>query len=103
MPLFSISSLQATLVAFRPQLVQTTVGATPASIDPRITLVPFCSANKRLSEHTSHVLSDICHSLSEIAQSATTSDGQEYLKKWITEPNAVEDIIGFWEQEYIVE
>jgi len=50
------------------------------------------------------MLTDICHSIPELAQAASTQDGQEVLRQWIPEPSkAANDIIGFWEQEYIVD
>jgi len=50
-------------------------------------------------------LSDICHSIPELSQAATTNDGRDALRRYLTEPSSAvaEDVIGFWEQEMIVE
>lgn len=50
-------------------------------------------------------MSDIYHSIPEIAQAATTRDGQDILRQWLSEPSTgvVENILEFWKQEYIVE
>lgn len=102
-PLPTVSSLTQTVFAFHRQLFQP---HTPLSqINPATALLPFCSNNPPIPEHARNVLSDICHSIPELAQAATTPDGQKGLKSWLTEPSpaVAEDVIGFWEQEYIAE
>lgn len=104
MPLHSVSSLQSTLLAFQKQIVQTQ--KTPLSLrtDPVNKLLPFCSLGGPIPEHAMNVLSDICHSIPELAQAASTPGGQEGLRQWITKPpHLAGDILGFWEQEYIVD
>jgi hypothetical protein len=75
------------------------------TMNPATALLPYCSNNPPIPEHARNLLSDICHSIPELSQAAMTSDGRKSLKEWLTEPSLaiVEDIIGFWEQEYIAE
>lgn len=104
MPLLMVSSLQPTLLAFQKQIIQTQKRMSSLQIDPVNGLLPFCSLGGPVPEHARNVLSDICHSIPGLAQAASTQEGQEGLKQWITEPsNLVADIVGFWEQEYIVD
>jgi hypothetical protein len=104
MPLHSVSSLQSTLLAFQKQIVQTQKSTLSLRIDPVNKLLPFCSLGGPIPEHARNVLSDICHSIPELAQAASTPDGQEGLKQWITDPPQLAgDIVGFWEHEYIVD
>ena len=77
-------------------------------VDPVTTLLPYCSVNAPLPEHTRNVLSDICHCLPHIAQAATTEDGQAYLKSYLEDGSpgtqgVTADIMEFWTQEYIVD
>ncbi|TAQ86048.1 hypothetical protein B7494_g5628 [Chlorociboria aeruginascens] len=104
-PLSSISSLPAILFAFQRQLVATASATAPPSIPAIRSLLPFCSVNGPLPQHASNVLSDICNSIPELAHAATTKDGQDALRKWVTEPTpgVTDDIIEFWVQEYVVE
>lgn len=59
-----------------------------------------------MPEHTRNILSDICHSIPELAQAATTKDGQEGLRSWIEQPGQPDqtgNLVAFWEQEYVVD
>lgn len=102
-PLFSVSALQQSVSSFQRQLVQSRIATRPP-INPSTALLPYCSVSGLIPEHTRNVLSDICHSIPEIAQAATTQDGQDILRQWLSEPSptVVENIIEFWKQEYIV-
>ncbi|KAH8603058.1 hypothetical protein B0O99DRAFT_697677 [Bisporella sp. PMI_857] len=104
-PLFSVASLQDALFGFQRQLIASRRSVSAPVIDPLTTLLPYCSVNTPIPEHARNVLSDICHSIADVAQAATTQDGRDTLKKWLQGPSSsiVEDIIGFWEQEYIVD
>ena len=66
--------------------------------DPSLRLLPYCSVNAPIPEHDRNVLSEIYHSIAELAQAATTQEGQEALKKWLDGPLA-ENVIQFWEEE----
>jgi hypothetical protein len=104
-PLSSVSTLRATLSSFQRQLSQTRSAGRPPQINPTTALLPFCSVNGPIPEHARNVLSDICHSIPELAQAATTRDGQDALRQWLTEPSpdVAGNIIEFWEQEYFFE
>jgi hypothetical protein len=43
--------------------------------------------------------------MGDLAQVATSREGQAYIKKLLSEPNSAvaEDVIGFWEQEFMME
>ena len=70
--------------------------------NPTTALLPFCSVNAPLSEHTRNVLSDIYPSIRELAQACVTCCGQEHLRKWLSEPT-FKDVVDFWKEEYVVE
>jgi hypothetical protein len=50
-------------------------------------------------------VSDVYPSIPYLAQAATTQDGQKHIRRWLsgTAPGVAEDIIGFWEQEFIAD
>jgi len=99
-PLFSVSTLQSTLFGFQRQLVvgRKSAASTPRS-DSRITLLPYCSVNTPIPEHDRNVLSELYHSIPEVAQAATTREGQEALKEWLDGPLLAASVVGFWEEE----
>lgn len=101
-PLVSISSLQATLGSFHRQLRTTSLTPTPIP-QPVETLLPYCTASAPMTDHTRNVLSDICHSIHELARTATMADGQEVIRSYLSEPDPslAEDVIDFWTEEYI--
>lgn len=105
MPLTTLANLQSTLSSFQKQLYNSRLAA--ASIprpSPVITLLPYCS-NNPLPEHARNVLSDLVHSIPDLAQAATTRDGQTALRQWFSGsmPHVAEDVVAFWEQEFIVD
>jgi hypothetical protein len=103
-PISSVSGLQQFVSSFQRQLVQARYTLRPPA-NPATELLPYCSVSGLIPEHTRNVLSDICHSMPELAQAATTQEGQAVLRQWLAEPSpaVVENIIEFWKQEYIVE
>lgn len=103
-PLHSVSSLQSTLLNFQKQIIQTQRTTSPPKIDPLRTLLPFCSVNGLIPEHARNILGDICHSMPELAQAASTKDGQEGLGKWFADnPDLMGVMVGFWEQEFVLD
>lgn len=61
-----------------------------------------------IPEHSRNVLSDIVHGIPELAQAATTRDGQEFLASYLDDAAAgnqgtAEEIIEFWSQEYVID
>ncbi|KAL3424812.1 hypothetical protein PVAG01_04093 [Phlyctema vagabunda] len=104
-PLSSISSLQTSLQGLHRQLVQTRCAPVPAPVSPLTALLPFCSTNPPIPEHSRNVLSDIVHSLPELAALATTSDGQERILGWLSgsSQNTAEDVLEFWAVEFIAD
>jgi hypothetical protein len=104
-PVSSVSSLQEAISSFQRHLVQSRLAARLPQIKPSTALLPYCSVNGRIPEHARNVLSNKCNSIPELAQAATTRDGQDGLKQWLAEPSPAlaGNIIEFWTQEYIVE
>lgn len=104
-PLSSVKSLQAALFAFHRQLMQTRSVPVPVPSTSEKSILPFCSANGLLSEHTSNVLSDVVNGLPQLATAATTPDGQRYLKRYFLspDPEVYNSIVEFWHNEYLME
>ncbi|KAI9730459.1 MAG: hypothetical protein M1818_008154 [Claussenomyces sp. TS43310] len=101
LPLFDTSSLSELVFTFHRQLLQNRVIPTPLQQASRI--LPYCSANRPLPEHTRHVISDIVPNLKELARAATTEDGQHLIRQWLMgSPAQADDVIDFWLQEYVV-
>ena len=105
LPLASIESLQATLFSFQRQLVHTRRTISAPRVNDAIALLPYCSVHPPLSEHARNVLSDVFQSIPQLAHAATTLEGQDYLRQYLSEPNlgTAENIIGFWAQEYVAD
>ena len=104
LPLFRVDILLKTLLAFQQQLVRTRQATHPAlKLNPVTALLPYCSTNPPIPEHLRNILSDVCRSIPNLAQAATTQDGQQGLRQWLPETGEAEDIIGFWEQEFVVD
>ncbi|QSZ35511.1 hypothetical protein DSL72_008381 [Monilinia vaccinii-corymbosi] len=94
LPLASVSHLLATVQSFQRQLCMV-----PPSkkVDAPHELLPFSNVGDAMTEHTRNILSDICHSIPEVAGAATTSHGQEQLKEWLSapHPNSAQGVIDF--------
>jgi hypothetical protein len=102
--MFEVGSIQKTLFTFQQQLVHTKRAVASAQrINPVTTLLPYCSTNPPIPEHVRNILSDVCKSIPDIAQAATTQDGQWRLRQWLPDTGVAEDIIGFWEQEFMID
>ncbi|PMD39886.1 hypothetical protein L207DRAFT_512850, partial [Hyaloscypha variabilis F] len=103
LPLFGAELLLKTLMSFQQQLVYSREALDQTQKLKSVTaLLPYCSTNPPIPEHLRNVLSDVCHSIPGLAQAATTREGQEGLRQWLPETGEAEDIIGFWEQEFVV-
>lgn len=101
-PLFKVSSLLNTLFAFQRQLKKPTT--TALRINPATSLLPYCSNNPPIPEHARNVLSDLCNSIPMLSSAATTQDGQQGLEQYLSDqPGVIEDVVGFWQQEYMVD
>jgi hypothetical protein len=103
-PISSVSGLKESVSSFQRQLVQArNTRRLPGNAATE--LLPYCSVGGLIPEHARNVLSDICQSIPELAEAATTQEGQAVLRQWLAEPSpaVVENIIEFWKQEYIAE
>jgi hypothetical protein len=105
LPLAAVTSLQTLLFTFQRQLVHTRREASVPRANARVTLLPFCSTNPPIPEHARNIVSDMYPNIPYLAQAATTPDGQQDLRRWLsgTTQGVAKDIIGFWEQEFIAE
>lgn len=59
---------------------------------------PFCP----LSQHSANVLSDICHSIKDVAVVTESEGGIKKLKDYLGEEDA-RNIESFWAEEWICE
>ncbi len=100
LPITTITALQETIVAFQRRLAETLLSPSPR-IDASTTLLPYCTTRPPLSGHTHDVLLQTYHSIAELAEAATTGDGQEGLRRLVGA--AAETAIEFWRAEYLVE
>jgi hypothetical protein len=108
-PLYNVSSLQPTLLGLQRQLVS--AGSVPITANPLTTLLPYCSNSSPIPERAVMILSDMCASIPELSQVATTPDGQQALRDMLPESKGAgtvvsqvaKDIIEFWQQEIIVD
>jgi len=66
-------------------------------------LLPYASVNGTLPEHSRNILSDLFHTIPELSQAATTKDGQDMIRKWLDDPVVASEVIGFWEEEFIID
>jgi len=101
LPLHSVISLQAALFTYQRQLLRAQPIVTP--INPATAILPYCTFNPPMPEHTKHVLSDIFHNFRDLAMAATTSDGQSFIKQYVDQPDRQDEVIGFWTEEYTVD
>lgn len=100
-PLARLSSLPATLSSFQTQTVRQQLQ--PAVLNGAISVLPYCSSNPPLPEHTRNVLSDVCRSFRGLVRSVATEDGRATLEDWLGNAVVVGDIVSFWSEEYFVE
>jgi hypothetical protein len=75
-PLYNIDSLPSTLTTIELNIYP--ISSPPSS--PVLTLLPYCSNRPPLPERAVHVLSDTFRNMADLAQSATTYDGQTGLR-----------------------
>jgi len=105
--LFTVSALQDTLIAFQRNLFKTRAARSTLLTNSVESLLPYCSTNPPIPEHSRHVLSDIYHSLPGLAQAATTQDGRQGLRQWLSDasspPEVIDEMLGFWEEEFLMD
>ncbi|KAL8288049.1 hypothetical protein RB597_000235 [Gaeumannomyces tritici] len=90
--------LPETMAAFSEGLPQ------PPPRVPRLwvvkTLLPFCSTNLPLGEHTVNVLSDICPSFRDLVDIMSCEEGHDSIRSYIDEPDAGA-LIQFFSGEFV--
>ncbi|KAL8726936.1 MAG: hypothetical protein Q9181_005883 [Wetmoreana brouardii] len=62
--------------------------------------VTAAGPTRPLSEHSANVLSDICHSMGEVATMTSSEQGMKALEDFLGEADA-ENIESFWAEEWI--
>ncbi|KAA6415925.1 MAG: hypothetical protein FRX48_00644 [Lasallia pustulata] len=100
LPLFAPTTLLRTLTTY---LSHPPLPLRPSV--PSLALLPHTTATapaRPLPEHTTHVLSDLCHSLAEVATATATEEGRMGLREWVGE-GAVEGMGAFWAEEWVCE
>jgi hypothetical protein len=105
LPLYSIASFQQTVEQFRQAISGSTKPTSASSGNPAAVLLPYCTLRPPIPEHTRNILSEGYHSIAELAQAATTADGQLALRRLLPDPSnsVVDEVIDFWAQEYCTE
>ena len=69
----------------------------------RVVLLPHVTLSAPsfpLSEHNTYILSDLCHSLSDVAALADTEEGRSMLQHWLGADGIA--IADFWQEELIL-
>jgi hypothetical protein len=109
LPLSAIASLPGILCGFQRQIVSTRSAASRTRVDPLTTLLPYCTINPPMPEHARNVVSDLYSSIPALAKAATTREGKEGIRQYLSDIPSVagrtvaEDVIDFWRQEFLVE
>ncbi|TGO41352.1 hypothetical protein BHYA_0023g00620 [Botrytis hyacinthi] len=105
MPILPLTSVPQILSIVQPFQRQLCIIPSSKRVDAQYELLPFCHVGNTMTEHTRNILSDICHSVPELARTASTNDGQRQLREWLSEPNpeSAQDVIDFWKREYLLE
>lgn len=92
-----------------PLLTNYTAPAAPTRCTVRVplpkTLLPQLTATapaRPLSEHSANVLSDICHSIRDVAAITESEQGMKVLEEYLGEEDA-RNIESFWAEEWICE
>jgi hypothetical protein len=100
-PVFALSSLEKTLENFLPHPAEPPKSSPSLNINPTVALLPYCTIKPPVPDHQQNQLMENCHSIADLAQVATTAEGQDWLRM-VSEPSrqVAEDMIAFWEQEY---
>ncbi|KAK6842413.1 hypothetical protein PG990_005644 [Apiospora arundinis] len=96
-PVSSLDTLPATLLAFNRQL-STTSGNIKAT-QSLSSVLPYCSSGERLSEHTVNVLGEITTGMKDLCTKATSAEGRKQLAGYLDAE--ADQVIKFWEGEFI--
>ena len=76
----------------------------PAPSNP-VSLLPYVTStapSRPLPEHTTYVLSDVCHSLSEVAAMTQTEEGRKIIRDYVGDSHS-KSIEEFWGDEWVYE
>lgn len=94
LPLYALQDLPSTLTAFLYQLGSIVHPSRPYRTVVQ-DLVSYTAHKSRLTEHELNVLSDITSGFKDLANKATTEEGQALLRAYLDEDSA-ERVMGFW-------
>ncbi|KAF7906403.1 hypothetical protein EAF00_000682 [Botryotinia globosa] len=105
MPILPLISVPQFLSIVQPFQRQLCIVPSSKIVDAQYELLPFSHVGNTMTEHTRNILSDVCHSVPELARTASATDGQKQLRKWLSEPNpeSAQDVMDFWKREYLLE
>lgn len=109
LPLSAIASLPAVLTAFQRQLVSTRSAASVPLPTAVSALLPYSTTDPPMPEHARNIVTDICPNIPSLARAATTEDGKQGIREYLSDIMSAnggpvaEDIIAFWDQEYVVD
>jgi hypothetical protein len=105
LPMYSIASFQKAVDQFRQQVSAITRPDRVSNGNPAVILLPYCTLCPPIPEHTRNVLGEGYHSIAELAQAATTGEGQIALRSLLPEssPSVGDEIVDFWAKEYCIE
>lgn len=98
-PLQNLSSLPKTLSSFHHSLLKT--HPVPKPVNPVLSLLPYCTTEPPMGEHTANVMSDLTGSLKDLAIFTATEQGRRMLAEWVGE-DKLEAVVGFWDVEVYV-
>lgn len=105
-PLYNLDSLLKTLYDFNHAFFINSTDQAKLTIRPGTHVLPYCSANPPLSEHSRNILRDLVPCLRDLADAATTRDGQAAIRESFGgEKGAIvaNDVMDFWRVEYVFE
>ncbi len=97
LPLTALEDLPTVMASFQRNLHPPQ--ALRATLSPTRALLPYCTILPPLSEHETNVLSDICSSLRDLADKATTAGGQAMIRDYLGAQSG-NNAASFWLKEY---
>lgn len=101
-PLHDVDALSTTLLTFHrhSSLARPSSGAP----NPVTTLLPYCTTSQAaLPERSVWALTDLVKSIPDLAQAATTQEGQAVIRDVMSDNNHdAERVIEFWQHEVLL-
>ena len=92
-PITSLQTIPEVLQGFEASLADSDL-MMPPPIPVAHALLPYCAITKPLSEHTTHVLTDITSSFRDLVDKLSTDEGREVIGNYI-DPASAERMLSF--------